>query len=177
MTRTILVAAPSSWSRPLAVALPEGFAVRLCVDRDLARALMRVADFHALLTVEGFLDDLAHPTKIVVPEDALLNPAAVARWAETAIALGHQHDRRRAQELVSISSVPYGEYTDLVRYRSSREYLLGLVERFRGNVSDASRAAGMARESLHRLLRRYDIEPERFREPHSTDADAPRETN
>lgn len=165
MTRSILVAAPSSWSRPLAVALPERFAVTLCVEADRARALLRIGDFQALLTVEGFLDDLVHPAKIVVPRDTLLDPNAVGAWAEAAIARRHIDDRRRAHDLEAISNLPYSDYVELARYRATREYLLGLVERFRGNVTDAARAGGMARESLHRLLRRHDVEADHFREP------------
>ena len=140
----------------------------LCVEPERARAMIRIGDFQAVLTVEGFIDGVIHPAMLVVPRDKLLDPVAVGEWAEAAIAQRHADDRRRVQELVAISVVPYGEYANLARYRSTREYLLGLVERFRGNVTDAARAGGIARESLHRLLRRHDVDPELFREPSST---------
>ena len=50
-----------------------------------------------------------------------------------------------------------------------REYLLGLMRSHAGNVSEAARAAAIERESLHRLLRRHDLDAELFR-PHDSTA-------
>lgn len=177
MTHSILVAAPASCARPLADALPKGFAVTLCVNADRARVLVRIGDYQAVLTVEGFLDDLAHPAKLVVPAETVLDPVAVAEWTAAAMASRNLDDRRRARALVSLSTVRYGEYAELARYRSTREYLLGLVEHFRGNVTDAARTGGIARESLHRLLRRHDVDAESFREPSASGLSTPDRVN
>lgn len=49
------------------------------------------------------------------------------------------------------------------RDRASRQYLERLLRHFRGNVTCASNQAGMTRESLHRVLRRYGIHSEQFK--------------
>jgi two-component system response regulator HydG len=46
---------------------------------------------------------------------------------------------------------------------AAREYLPALLKRLSGNVTRAAVEAGMERETLHRLLRRYNIDPSRFR--------------
>jgi DNA-binding NtrC family response regulator len=50
------------------------------------------------------------------------------------------------------------------RDRASCEYLTGLLKTHGGNVTHAARAAGMTRESLHRVLRKYGIKSEAYRE-------------
>lgn len=51
------------------------------------------------------------------------------------------------------------------RDQASRDYLVALMRQFRGNVTRAASQAGMTRESLHRLLRRYAVRSEDFRGP------------
>lgn len=51
------------------------------------------------------------------------------------------------------------------RDSASREYLLALMEQFRGNVTRAAAKAGMTRENLHRLLRKYGVRSESFKQP------------
>lgn len=43
------------------------------------------------------------------------------------------------------------------------DYLIALLRLHRGNVTRAAVAAGLERESLHRLLRRHQIRADRFR--------------
>ncbi len=57
----------------------------------------------------------------------------------------------------------YREVVDLARDRASREYLIALMRELGGNVTDAARRAGMERESLHRLLKRYGVHSEDFK--------------
>jgi DNA-binding NtrC family response regulator len=57
----------------------------------------------------------------------------------------------------------YREVVDLARDRASREYLIALMRELHGNVTDAARRAGMERESLHRLLKRYGVRSEDFK--------------
>ncbi len=58
----------------------------------------------------------------------------------------------------------YREVVDLARDRASREYLITLMRELGGNVTDAARRASMERESLHRLLKRYGVRSEDFKE-------------
>ncbi|MBZ0236955.1 MAG: sigma-54 dependent transcriptional regulator [Deltaproteobacteria bacterium] len=61
------------------------------------------------------------------------------------------------------SRLTYREVVDLARDRASREYLIALMRELGGNVTEASRRAGMERESLHRLLKRYGVRSEDFK--------------
>ena len=45
----------------------------------------------------------------------------------------------------------------------SREYLVALMQEFGGNVTHAAERAGMERESLHRLLKRYGVRSDDFK--------------
>jgi DNA-binding NtrC family response regulator len=46
---------------------------------------------------------------------------------------------------------------------AERDYLLGLLESLKGNVSEAARQAGISRQGLHKLLRAHDIDAKQFR--------------
>jgi len=61
------------------------------------------------------------------------------------------------------SSLGYQEAVELARDRASRDYLSALMREFGGSVTRAAERAGMERESLHRLLRRYGIRSEDFK--------------
>lgn len=45
------------------------------------------------------------------------------------------------------------------------DYLIALLSLHQGNVTKAAMAAGLERESLHRLLRRHQLRADRFRPP------------
>jgi DNA-binding NtrC family response regulator len=57
----------------------------------------------------------------------------------------------------------YREVVDLARDRATREYLIALMSELVGNVTEAARRAGMERESMHRLLKRYGVRSEDFK--------------
>ncbi|HLL23382.1 MAG TPA: sigma-54 dependent transcriptional regulator [Kofleriaceae bacterium] len=57
----------------------------------------------------------------------------------------------------------YREVVDLAQERVSREYLIALMTEFLGNVTEAAKRAGMERESLHRLLKRYGVRSDEFK--------------
>jgi DNA-binding NtrC family response regulator len=88
-------------------------------------------------------------------------------------ALEHSRERARSPQKGSpipgatpgerLANVSYREALAGARDRGSREYLAALLSTFGGNVSRAAERAGLERESLHRLLRRYGIQPNEFR--------------
>ena len=57
----------------------------------------------------------------------------------------------------------YREVVDLARDRASREYLIALMRELVGNVTEAARRAGMERETMHRLLKKYGVRSDDFR--------------
>jgi two-component system response regulator AtoC len=63
----------------------------------------------------------------------------------------------------ALSALPYKDAVAEARDRVSREYLVALMTEFHGNVTRAAERAGMERESLHRLLRRYAIRSDDFK--------------
>jgi two-component system response regulator HydG len=63
-----------------------------------------------------------------------------------------------------LARIPYREAVELARDRVSREYLAALLREFNGNVTRAAERAGMERESLHRLLKRYGLHSDDFKE-------------
>ena len=103
----------------------------------------------------GAYDYLAKPFD---PDDLTL---VIAR------ALERQRERARANDTVTskeqLAAFSYREALADARDRGSREYLAALLETFGGNVSRAAERAGLERESLHRLMRRYGIEAGNFR--------------
>ena len=74
--------------------------------------------------------------------------------------------------------VGFHRAVDEARRRASHDYLVRLMRLFRGNVTRAAVRAGMTRESLHRVLRQYEVRSEQFKPPgsrpaHSGDGPAP----
>ncbi len=59
--------------------------------------------------------------------------------------------------------LPYREAVEVAHERMSRDYLIALLREFGGNVTRAAERAGMERESLHRLLKRYGLKSEPFK--------------
>jgi two-component system response regulator HydG len=62
-----------------------------------------------------------------------------------------------------LAALSYRAVVELSRDRVSREYLVSLMRACGGNVTKAAERAQMERESLHRLLKRFQIRPEEFR--------------
>jgi two-component system response regulator HydG len=58
----------------------------------------------------------------------------------------------------------YREAVDLARDRASREYLIALMRELGGNVTEAARRAGVERESMHRLLKKYGVRSDDFKQ-------------
>jgi DNA-binding NtrC family response regulator len=69
----------------------------------------------------------------------------------------------RRQSVAASTELPYREVLAVSRDRTSREYLIAVLRDVFGNVTHAAERAGLERESLHRLMRRYGIRAEDFR--------------
>jgi DNA-binding NtrC family response regulator len=79
-------------------------------------------------------------------------------------ALERRRERRaKAAGKLDITGLSYRQAMSVAQEQSSREYLTALLRAFAGNVSRAAERAGMERESLHRLLRRYGVRADDFR--------------
>lgn len=165
MNPCVLIAAPVIVHRRLVDALGATFSVMVCSERERATALMEVACFQAIVITDGFLASVASVEGVpVIVVAANADGATVRDRVIHAIEHRKAEDRRGAGELARLTELEYDEYIELVRFRATRRYLLGLMRRHHGSVTDASRKAGMMRESLHRLLRRHDVEADRFRD-------------
>ena len=73
---------------------------------------------------------------------------------------GRDQGEKECQEV----SVEFRRAIEEARDRASRDYLVKLLRSFRGNVTNAARRAGMTRESLHRVLRKYGVRSEQFKD-------------
>ena len=71
--------------------------------------------------------------------------------------------RGRRRRAGALAALPYRDAVAGARDRVTREYLVALLTEFGGNVTRAAERAGMERESLHRLLRRYGLRSEDFK--------------
>ncbi len=68
-----------------------------------------------------------------------------------------------AQRIESLSKLPYRDAVREAHDRAAREYLVTLLRELSGNVTRAAARAGMERESLHRLLKRFGIRSDDFK--------------
>jgi two-component system response regulator AtoC len=69
----------------------------------------------------------------------------------------------RAAPAEPLAKLSYREAVDLARDRTTRDYLVALLRELDGNVTRAAERAGMARESLHRLLKRHGVRSDEFK--------------
>jgi two-component system response regulator AtoC len=112
------------------------------------------------------LTSYAWPGNVRELENAVERAVAVARGAE--IQPGDlPPDVAAAPSAIPpgamLAALPYRDAVEQARDRISREYLEALMKEFGGNVTRAAERAGMERESLHRLLRRYGIRSDEFK--------------
>ncbi len=59
--------------------------------------------------------------------------------------------------------LPYRDAIEIVTNTATEEYLRGLLQKHEGNVTRAAAAAGIERESLHRLMKKCGVRAEDFR--------------
>jgi two-component system response regulator HydG len=69
-------------------------------------------------------------------------------------------DAEQSFELSAMLSLPYREAMDRMSTNCQRQYLVGVLKRYEGNVTRAAEHAGIERESFHRLMRKCNIERE-----------------
>lgn len=170
MKPSVLVAAPTSVARLLANALAEDFDILIETEPRKAAILAIMASVQAVVVWDGFLTEVrigrCKPVITVMAGDEL---AGLVARVDGAIPSRKLSARSRSAGLAAIASLPYEEFVELSRFWTTREYLLGLMRSHAGNVSEAARAAAIERESMHRLLRRHDLDAEMFR-PHEPTA-------
>jgi hypothetical protein len=65
--------------------------------------------------------------------------------------------------LPAVAGLTYREFALRARRDLARAYLVELLRRHQGSVTHAALQAGMARETLHRLLKRHGLRPGDFR--------------
>jgi DNA-binding NtrC family response regulator len=106
----------------------------------------------------GAYDYVAKP--LDADEIGLVVARAVAQRREEAAAeaaAATVAGEARPEEGSAEVSTGFRVAVDEARDRASREYLHKLMRAFHGNVTSAARQAGMTRESLHRVLRKYGV--------------------
>ena len=115
--------------------------------------------------VRTVLEAYDWPGNVRQLENAMAHAAAVT--IEDAIGVGALPDEiRRVSDVstpVDLATLPYKEILAHSRDRSSKEYFVALLKAVQGNVTQAAERAGIERESLHRLLKRYGLRAEDFR--------------
>lgn len=167
MKACVLIAAPQERMEDLVRSVPDFDTLRVA-DAGRAELLARIGCFQAIVVAEGFvrgLDDVAEsPIVVVGPQTPL---ESLSELVEEAVEHRRAIDHRSSDELASLTVLPYATYLELVTFRATRRYLLGLMRRHRGSVTEASVAAGLARESLHRQLRRHGVDADAFRDTDS----------
>lgn len=163
MARQVLIAAPARVVRKLSDAIGDRFEVTTCSDPEKVVALVAAGTYLAIVKTAGFAQLSTDIPIICVadpPGPELLNELAAIRDR------ARLDQRTRASKLAHLAALQYDEYVALSRARTTRDYLLALLHRHLGVVAEAAREAGMLRETLHRLIRRHDIDPDWFRDEH-----------
>jgi len=174
--------------------LRDAYDVATTPDPAQAIALMEQKSFDVLLTdirmpgATGF--DLlaaakrsaADPTVVMMTGYASIPDAveAIRRGAfdyvakpveaeEIALVVARAVEQRRSRVSgdAGPAAVPtlFRDAIEVARDRASRDYLVALMRQFNGNVTRAASHAGMTRENLHRLLRKYAVRSEEFKAP------------
>ena len=158
MRALVLVVADGDGARTIEAAIGRELDVTVTDDAVRARALASTGAFLAVLVDIRVGDSIAGATAIDVG-------SAASSILETTLAaiqafVLKQSDDARLDE---VGAVPYDEYIELARYAMTRRYVLALLGRHNGSVTDAARSANMKRESLHRLMRRHHVNASDFR--------------
>jgi hypothetical protein len=161
MARRVLIAAPPRVARKLSDVIGDQFEVVICTEPKKAMALAATGTYLAIVKTPGFAQLTTDVPIVRVAETA--GRGVVDEL--TAIRNGARLDQRaRGSSLAYLAALSYDDYVALARARATRDYLLALLREHRGVVAEAAREAGLLRETLHRLIRRHDIDPDWFRD-------------
>lgn len=158
MKAPVLVVADAASARTIRAALTD-LDVTVTDSVTRARGLSSTGAFLAVFATAGLVQSVAGAIEL----DASAPGFEISNAAHDALSLAvkAQDDDARTDD---VGALPYEEYVELARYALSRRYLLALLRRYNGSVTDAAKGADMKRESLHRLMRRYHVTAEDFRE-------------
>ena len=104
------------------------------------------------------------PGNVSQLRDTIVDVAASFHAGEVPLdALPLEMRRGASEPPIDLASLPYREMLAATRDRSSRDYLSAVLRAVGGNVTQAAERAGIERESLHRLLKRYGLDANEFR--------------
>jgi len=148
----LLASAPNA--RTIRAALGDELALTITDDVARGRALAATGGFVAILAVG--------PLAGAVPDAVSIDPSGEPGliFGIVAASIARTSTSRPDDDVASLA---YDEYIELARYAITRRYLIALLNRHGGSVTDAAREASMKRESLHRLLRRHHLIADDFR--------------
>ena len=150
----VLLLASASAGRAIHAAL--GSKIALTVTDEVARA-------RALAATGGFVVVCATPPLDTTMREVLaIDPTSDPKRIVEGVAGAIECSRSERED--PIAALTYDEYIELARYGSTRRYLIALLGRYGGSVTDAARGASMKRESLHRLMRRHHLIADDFRD-------------
>jgi DNA-binding NtrC family response regulator len=148
-----------------------GFDVLRAVQSRAPRASVVMMTAYANVTDAVSAIKLGAYDYIAKPVDADEVSLVVAR------AVAHHQDEVAAPGLASACGavddgtgqdddlpVCFHQAVEDARDRASHRYLVRLMQVFHGNVTLAAKRAGMTRESLHRVLRKYGVRSEPYKE-------------
>lgn len=157
MKAPVLVVADAASARAIRTAFAD-FDVTVTDSVTRARALASTGAFLCVFSARGLGASVPGALELDVG-GASADIANAARAAVTNAAKS-QEAQARADD---VGALTYDEYVELARHSVTRRYLLALLGRHNGSVTDAAKGADMKRESLHRLMRRYHVTADDFR--------------
>jgi DNA-binding NtrC family response regulator len=76
---------------------------------------------------------------------------------------GPTHDAPTTSADEDVAALSYRDAVNRARDQASRDYLSALLRACAGNVTQAALQAGLERESMHRLMKRYGVRADTFR--------------
>ncbi len=157
MSASVLLVGDAGTAPALLAALAD-FEVTVTDSPEHARALASTGAFLCVLSARGANVPIDGAIELEVgsaPDDIVQAVHAAVTTAVAALGQVAQTD--------VVGALTYDEYVELARHVATRRYLLALLCRHCGNVTEAARGANLKRESLHRLLRRYRVTAGGFR--------------